>query len=272
MAIISGINITGIRILDTQSYDVNYLVVAGGGGGGAGGGFGPNPGAGGGGGAGGYVEGNIRLTFNEPYTVIVGAGGVSDSIGANSSVIGAGLTRIGRGGGQGGYGTSFSRGSGGAGGSGGGGASTNAQTAAGGASNQFPTLGYGNGNPGGGGQDTSGSSGGGAGAAGTSAGPILTPAVLGGAGKTWINGVTYAAGGNSATPNIPGSSGAVNTGRGGAGGGYTGNPAPATGGGSGGSGIVIFGYSGTQRGSGGNVSSAGGNTYHTFTSSGTYIA
>ena len=40
-------------------------------------------------------------TFNEPYTVIVGAGGVSDSIGANSSVIGAGLTRIGRGGGQG---------------------------------------------------------------------------------------------------------------------------------------------------------------------------
>jgi hypothetical protein len=41
---------------------------------------------------------------------------------------------------------------------------------------------------------------------------------------------------------------------------------------SGGSGIVIIRYSGSQRGTGGTVTSSGGYTYHTFTSSGTYIA
>jgi hypothetical protein len=35
---------------------------------------------------------------------------------------------------------------------------------------------------------------------------------------------------------------------------------------------VILRYSGSQRGSGGSVSSAGGFTYHTFTGSGTYTA
>jgi hypothetical protein len=43
-------------------------------------------------------------------------------------------------------------------------------------------------------------------------------------------------------------------------------------GGAGGSGIVIIRYPGAQRGSGGNVTSAGGNTTHTFTTSGTYTA
>lgn len=42
--------------------------------------------------------------------------------------------------------------------------------------------------------------------------------------------------------------------------------------GTGGSGIVIIRYSGSQRGSGGSVTSAGGYTIHTFTSSGTYTA
>jgi hypothetical protein len=40
----------------------------------------------------------------------------------------------------------------------------------------------------------------------------------------------------------------------------------------GGSGIVIIRYAGSQRGTGGTVTSAGGFTYHTFTSSGTYTA
>ncbi len=40
----------------------------------------------------------------------------------------------------------------------------------------------------------------------------------------------------------------------------------------GGSGIVKIRYSGSQRGSGGTVTSAGGYTYHTFTSSGAYTA
>jgi hypothetical protein len=35
---------------------------------------------------------------------------------------------------------------------------------------------------------------------------------------------------------------------------------------------VILSYSGSQRGSGGTVSSSGGNTIHTFTSGGTYTA
>jgi hypothetical protein len=42
--------------------------------------------------------------------------------------------------------------------------------------------------------------------------------------------------------------------------------------GAGGSGVVILRYAGGQIGSGGTVTSAGGYTYHTFTSSGTYTA
>jgi hypothetical protein len=42
--------------------------------------------------------------------------------------------------------------------------------------------------------------------------------------------------------------------------------------GSGGSGIVIIRYLGSQRGTGGTVTSSGGYTIHTFTSSGTYTA
>jgi len=54
----------------------------------------------------------------------------------------------------------------------------------------------------------------------------------------------------------------------GGGGGGTGAGAPAAGG----SGIVIVSYPGAQRGSGGTVTSAGGYTIHTFTTSGTYTA
>jgi hypothetical protein len=43
-------------------------------------------------------------------------------------------------------------------------------------------------------------------------------------------------------------------------------------GGSGGSGVVIIRYLGSQRGTGGTVTSSGGYTIHTFTSSGTYTA
>ena len=42
--------------------------------------------------------------------------------------------------------------------------------------------------------------------------------------------------------------------------------------GTGGSGIVIIRYLGAQRGTGGTVTSAGGYTIHTFTSSGTFTA
>jgi hypothetical protein len=42
--------------------------------------------------------------------------------------------------------------------------------------------------------------------------------------------------------------------------------------GAGGSGIVIVRYLGAQRGTGGTVTSAGGFTFHAFTSSGTFTA
>ena len=57
-----------------------------------------------------------------------------------------------------------------------------------------------------------------------------------------------------------------NTGGGGGGGGGSGT------GGAGGSGIVIISYAGAQRGSGGTYTFIGGNSIHTFTSSGTYTA
>ena len=60
----------------------------------------------------------------------------------------------------------------------------------------------------------------------------------------------------------------VTGGAGGIGNGYTGSGNP----GNGGSGIVIVAYIGPQRGTGGTVTSAGGYTYHTFTSSGTFTA
>jgi hypothetical protein len=64
--------------------------------------------------------------------------------------------------------------------------------------------------------------------------------------------------------------GGTNTGGGGGGGGDTNYGAGL--GRSGGSGIVIVRYLGTQRGTGGTVTSSGGYTIHTFTTSGTYTA
>ena len=63
--------------------------------------------------------------------------------------------------------------------------------------------------------------------------------------------------------------GGTNTGGGGGGaGGFGGGP-----GGNGGSGIVIVRYLGTVlKGSGGTVTTSGGYTYHTFTSSGSFTA
>jgi len=60
-------------------------------------------------------------------------------------------------------------------------------------------------------------------------------------------------------------SGTANRGGGGGGG-------ASASGAAGGSGIVIIRYAGAQRGTGGTVTSSGGFTYHTFTSSGTYTA
>ena len=58
---------------------------------------------------------------------------------------------------------------------------------------------------------------------------------------------------------------------GGSGGGGPGSSVPASGA-SGGSGVVIITYVGSQLGTGGTVTTAGGNTVHTFTTSGTFTA
>jgi hypothetical protein len=64
-----------------------------------------------------------------------------------------------------------------------------------------------------------------------------------------------------------GTAGTANTGGGGGGGGHNNSIS-----GAGGSGIVIISYLGSQRGTGGTVTTSGGYTIHTFTSSGTFTA
>lgn len=67
--------------------------------------------------------------------------------------------------------------------------------------------------------------------------------------------------------NQAGTAGTANTGGGGGGGGY-----PNSDGQAGGSGVVIIRYPGAQHATGGTVTSSGGYTYHTFTSSGTFTS
>jgi hypothetical protein len=245
------------------SLSASYLMVAGGGAGGA---------AGGGGGAGGLLTGTTTLNSNSSYIVTVGNGGSGGSgvgaRGGDTSFIG--LTATGGGGGA--YGTSGISAT--TGGSGGGG-SVNAVTGAAGTSGQgfaggngINTDSYAGG--GGGGASAVGSNAstvaggnGGAGTASSITGSSVTYA--GGGGGGGYNGSTAgtggAGGGGNGASSGAGASGTANRGGGGGGGANGGN------GGSGGSGVVIVSYSGGQRYTGGTVTSSGGNTIHTFTSS-----
>jgi len=270
---------------DTQpSYSVEYLIVAGGGPGGGISSVGTN--GCGGGGAGGVIDSSGTLNRGVAYTITVGAGGTGNAnTGSNgtNSVFNS-STAIGGGGGGGNTSLGVSGGSGGGTGtvSGGaispGGSGTAGQGSAGGEGN--------NSNPNYGG-------GGGGGYGGTGANGTSTSGGNGGAGINWKSlGTFYAGGGgggsyNGGTVGVGGSSiggngktnatsagnpGATNTGSGG--GGLAGGPSATApnNGGNGGSGIVIIRYAGSQLGTGGTVTSAGGYTYHTFTSSGTYTA
>ena len=274
----------------TPTYSADILVVAGGGGGGST----ATSTRGSGGGAGGLIDAAVLLAPGASYTITIGAGGPgapnaatlpSDANGVNSSVSGSGITTqtaIGGGGaGQNGTDTSSLR-LGASGGSGGGGGTnaTGSGTFAGGSGTS------GQGFAGGTGQHVSGSwatGGGGGGASAVGVSPIAAGTIpSGGNGTNWKSlGTSYAGGGGGAGTNTAavglggtggggagnrtgaGVAGTANTGGGGGGG--------ATGG-SGGSGVVIIRYFGPQRGTGGTVTSVGGLTYHTFTTSGTYTA
>jgi hypothetical protein len=254
-----------------SQYAIGYLLLGGGGGGGGNGG----------GGAGGLItNGTSFVNPGISYTIVVGGGGTAGGLsgrggnGGDSTAFSS--TAIGGGGGNANPTTGGDGGSGGAwgGSAGNGGAGT-------------PGQGFRGGNTGATYSGSAGAGGGGAGAAGTDCGS--TTPTPGGGGVTWSqNGVTYAGGGGGGSFNrggAVGGSGGGGTGSstggsgngsagsngfgGGGGGGYI-SPA-GTSGYAGGSGVCIVYYAGAQRGTGGAVTSAGGYTYHTFTSSGTYV-
>ena len=240
-----------------NTYDIQYLIVAGGGGGA---GSADNADGAGGGGAGGYRALTATLTAGgSGMTVTIGAGGSGNGIpwyGGNGASNGGNSSfnsnSASGGGGGGGKRNGNSGGSGGGGGHwrnanttySGGGGNTGGYTPAEGASGSncytygsyHPNYGTIRGNGGAGGN-------------------------LGTSDSTWLNGTSYAEGGQVDN----GGGGSANTGDGGHsryqsyGNGTTG-----------GSGVVIIRYAGSQRGSGGTVTSSGGYTYHQFNSSGTY--
>ena len=277
----------------SDSYQIEYIVVAGGGGGG---------GAvrGGGGGAGGYrssvvgessgggssSESTLTVSAGTTYTVIIGAGGNSgiystdngaaggssgstSSFGSISSVGGGGggasdstgtdrTPKVGGSGGGGFYGTGGQPGV----------AGTVNQGYPGGISGQSPPYGSGGGGAGGPGGNFN-SPTGGYGGVGVQSNITLTPTYYAGGGSgsgyssdnNWPGGLGGGGIGRNAGGTTIGtapSNGTTNTG---GGGGSSGN---------GGSGIVIIRYTGSQRGTGGTVTSAGGYTIHTFTGSGTF--
>lgn len=262
-----------LQFSQPAGYSVNYLVVAGGGGGGYN--------NGGGGGAGGLLTSTVTLSSGTGYTITIGSGGTAGISGSTAtsgvnSVLTGFATAIGGGGGGSYASAGLSGGSGGGSGPSLSGASgTSGQGFSGGAGAQNSGSGYYFGGGGGGASavgvsaTTSSSTGsaGGAGSSSSISGSAVNYAGGGGAGATNTGGSGGLGGGGAGGggANV-GSAGSVNTGGGGGGGGTNSN------GGNGGSGIVIISYLGSQRGTGGTVTSSGGYTIHTFTSSSTYNA
>jgi hypothetical protein len=296
----STVTSTWVQFNNTATYSVEYLVIAGGASGGAQ--------HGGGGGAGGYrssvsgessgggasAESPLSLIPGTAYTVTVGAGGASvygatspnKGINGSNSVF-ATITSTG-GGAGGGWNDSGGAYGGYAGGSGGGssltgtgGAGTSGQGYVGGATGASPT--FPNGGSGGGGAGAAGQSAynlskagdGGTGVSSSINGSATTRAGGGGGGSHSPSTIGYGGSGgggngglgNNGSPTGDGVAGTTNTGGGGGGSGSNTSYS-----GAGGSGIVIIRYLGAQRGTGGTVTSSGGYTIHTFTSSGTYTA
>lgn len=255
---------------NATEYEVEYFVLGGGGGGGgAQGGIGTyNTGGGGGGG---YSTGTLKVFSGSSYSATVGNGGNGGTgIGAGgvgSSGQSSSFAAFSAGGGQGATLTN-------------GGASGSPQSNAGGVETASATWGSG----GGGGAGAAGANGtatnGGNGGVGVEW-PASSGTYYGGGGGGGIyltSGQTAGVGGNGGGASAPlgngnGNNGTTNKGGGGSGAGAMGGAGSSNyTGGAGGSGVVIIRYAGSQRGTGGTVTSAGGYTYHTLSSSGTFTA
>jgi len=298
---IDNANVCGAT-LKPQTYNVRYLVIAGGGGGG-----GSNHGSGAG--AGGYRTlscASFSVTKGTGYTVTIGAGGTGNHPGTGSAGSSSVFSTITSAGGA----LGKVNGAGNAGGSGsGGGSEAGGPPYAGGAGNT-PPVSPSQGNNGGNGNSNTGTGGGGgAGAVGSNSSG--TTAGAGGAGETTnilgsipqapsygtpgpAPGRYFAGGGGGATEGGsnaaggtggggqggpgPSSSGAgvagtANTGSGGGGGGRGPGSSGDHAGGAGGSGIVILKHATSAGGSGGNVTATcGSDTVRIFTGSGTFTA
>ena len=274
----SGLTSGGTANASSPATTVSVLVV----GAGAGGGAGSN--GGGGGGAGGLLFDSAHPITPQAYSITVGLGGTAATLNNPGGNGGYSLfdTMGAIGGGGGGGGSQFGDGKNG--GSGGGGAQL------GGIKGQSVT---GQGNYGGTGAASPSAGGGGGGAA--AVGGNSTGNNNGGTGGNGISNsisgsaVTYAGGGGGSAASIVPSGGAGGIGGGGTGGGnWSGNPptqgtdnlggggggggaAPGNTGAKGGSGIVIISYpTGSITATGGNITTVGGNTIHTFISNGTF--
>lgn len=227
-----------VKNYSTNPTTVAVLVVAGGGS--------AADGYGGGGGAGGVIYNSAFPVTATSYSVTVGAGGSAPASSAHGNngenSVFSSLTAVGGGGG----GTYYAVQTGNSGGSGGGGS---------------------DGQAGGSGTSGQGNSGG-TGAAGAVGGGG------GGAGSVGASGASGGAGGSGVSNSISGAS--VTYGVGGGGTGSSAGTANRGNGGSanagaGGSGVVIISYpTGSLTATGGTVTTSGGNTVHTFTSSGTF--
>jgi hypothetical protein len=252
-----------IQVSDINPILVRALIIGGGGAGGSR--FG-----GGGGGAGGFIEGLVSLNSNT-YTIQVGAGGIAPTStdpnnspstnGSNSSISNA---VIAYGGGRGGNDGTFP----GSGGSGGG--SNDNDTPGRGILGQGFAGGIGTHNSTGGGGGGAGGTGsnapgaytggnGGPGKASDISGVSTYYAGGGGGGRSGVGGI--GGGGSGNYTNYTGNTGSVNTGGGG-------GASESGGAGNGGSGIIIIRYAGPPIAAGGTITSFGGDTIHTFTSTG----
>jgi len=251
---------------------IQMLIVGGGGGGGRN--AGTNSSGGGGGGGGQVVYATTSAAVGAAYTITVGAGGngyqnsplVTETNGGASSVTHASSSWSAVGGNAGTDATSATS-------EGIGGASVNPDGSGAGGRGGI----YNNGNtpsgwPAAGGNGTSTYSTWGA---ATATGQLSGSTYYyggGGAGGNWGgqlgSGVAVAGLGGGGVSNT---SGTANTGGGGGGANSNGHSGFAINAGNGGSGLVIIMYPGTvAQATGGTITTSGGNTYHTFTSSGTF--